>query len=509
MRSAHRLRRIAAALSAAALLTTAACASGAGTTPAAAGTSAPTSPTTQSSPVESPSAAGAGANGSAGASAQSSSPADPSAGSSADSSAAPSPAGSSADGSSLDASSPASSSAAAPAKDATLTVWMQGDTLKDIDIKALNSEFQAAHPGVTVDLQEQTWGEYTTKVTTGLADTSGGAPDVLELGNTQVAQFAGAGALLPLDAKNFDNSGSWLQGLKESATYDDKLIAVPYYAGVRVGIYRTDLAAKAGVKTPFNSLDDLQAAGEKLLADHGDNGSFSGLYFPSQYWYEGISFVWDAGGDIATQQSDGSWKGALDSKEAKAGLERLKKLVDATSRGGEGQNEADDALVMAQEQAAMFIDASWKPGVVTGDKDGNPALSGKVGVFVVPGSKPGSVMPQFLGGSDIAINAKTRNADLAKAYTAMLTGKKYQQVLAGKGYIANSSTFKPKAGDKTAEVVVKAASTGRFVPNSKNWTKVEDGQVLQNMFDAILTGSQSIEQATAAANAEITKLLNS
>jgi len=501
MRSAHRLRRIAAALSAAALLATAACASDAGTTAQAAGASAPTSPAAQTSPVESPSAA-----------AQSSSPADPPAGSSAglsaDSSAAPSAAGPSADGSSLGASSPASPSAAAPAKGATLTVWMQGDTLKDIDIKALNSEFQAAHPGVTVDLQEQTWGEYTTKVTTGLADTSGGAPDVLELGNTQVAQFAGAGALLPLEAKSFDNSSSWLQGLKESATYDGKLVAVPYYAGVRVGIYRTDLTEKAGVKPPFNSLNDLQAAGEKLLADHGDNGSFSGLYFPSQYWYEGISFVWDAGGDIATQQSDGSWKGALDSKEAKAGLERLKKLVDATSRGGAGQNEADDALVMAQEQAAMFIDASWKPGVVTGDKDGNPALTGKVGVFVVPGSKPGSVMPQFLGGSDIAINAKTRNADLANAYTAMLTGKKYQQVLAGKGYIANSSTFKPKAGDKTAEVVVRAASTGRFVPNSKNWTKVEDGQVLQNMFDAILTGSQSIEQATAAASAEITKLLN-
>lgn len=508
MRSGHRWRRIAAILSAAALLTTAACASDAGTTPQAAGGAAPTSPAAQSS-ADSPSA---GANGSAGSSAQSPSPADSSAGSAADSSAT-SAAGSSADSSAADPSSTSSSatasSAAAPAKDATLTVWMQGDTLKDIDIKALNAEFQAAHPGVTVDLQEQTWGEYTTKVTTGLADTSGGAPDVLELGNTQVAQFAGAGALLPLDAKNFDNSGSWLQGLKESATYDDKLIAVPYYAGVRVGIDRTDLAEKAGVKPPFNSLDDLQAAGEKLLADHGDNGSFSGLYFPSQYWYEGISFVWDAGGDIATQQSDGSWKGALDSKAAKAGLERLKKLVDATSRGGAGQNEADDALVMAQEQAAMFIDASWKPGVVTGDKDGNPALTNKVGVFVVPGSKPGSVLPQFLGGSDIAINAKTRNADLAKAYTAMLTGKKYQQVLAGKGYIANSTTFKPKAGDKTAEIVVKAASTGRFVPNSKNWTKVEDGQVLQNMFDAILTGSQSIDQATAAATAEITKLLNS
>ncbi|MTD13313.1 extracellular solute-binding protein [Nakamurella sp. YIM 132087] len=390
---------------------------------------------------------------------------------------------------------------------ATLHVWMQGDTLKDIDIQALNGEFEAAHPGVTVDLQEQTWTDYTTKVTTGLADTSGSGPDVLELGNTQVAQFAGAGALMELDAADFDNSDTWLEGLKESATYDGKLIAVPYYAGVRVGIYRTDLAETAGVKPPFNSIDDLQAAAVKLM--EGKDDSYSGLYFPSQYWYEGVSFVWDAGGEIATQAADGTWTGALDSDAAKAGLTRLKAFVDATSRGGEGQNEADDALVMAQDQAAMFIDASWKPAVVSDPTSGNPDLKDKVGIFVVPGTKPGTVMPQFLGGSDIAISAKSPNADLAKEYTKMLTGQKYQAVLAGKGYIANSTSFEPKAGDANAEVVVQAASTGRFVPNSKNWTKVEDGQILQNMFDEILTGSSSIDDATAKASQEITEILNS
>jgi N,N'-diacetylchitobiose transport system substrate-binding protein len=400
-----------------------------------------------------------------------------------------------------------SSASAAPVKPTTLHVWMQGDTLKDINITALNKEFSAAHPGVTVDLQEQTWGDYTTKVATGLADASGAGPDVLELGNTQVAQFAGAGALATLSPTDFDNSTTWLGGLKESSEYDGKLVAVPYYAGVRVGIYRTDLAAAAKVAPPFDSLDALQAAAVKTMAGKPD--TFSGLYFPGQYWYEGMSFVWDAGGDIATQGADGKWTGALDSAASKAGLTRLKAFVAATSRGGEGQTEANDALVMAQDQTAMFIDASWKPGVVVDPKSGNPKLTGKVGVFTVPGSKPGTVMPQFLGGSDIAISAKSPNVDLAKAYTKMLTGQKYQAVLAGKGYIANSTAFKPKAGDATAAIVVKAASTGRFVPNSKNWTKVEDGNVLQNMFDDILSGAATVDDATADASSKITELLNS
>ncbi len=403
----------------------------------------------------------------------------------------------------------ASSSSSEPT---TLRVWLQGDTLQDIDITALNAEFEAAHPGVTVDLQEQTWSEYTTKVTTGLADTSGGAPDVMELGNTQVAQFADSGALAELDAADFENSGTWLKGLEESATYDGKLVAAPYYAGVRVGIYRTDLADAAGVAPPFDSLDDLQAAGVTLLNAHGDDGSFSGLYFPSQYWYEGVSFVWDAGGDIATQNADGSWTGALDSEASKAGLTRLKALVDATSRGGAGVDEADDALVMAQDQAAMFIDASWKPAVVTDPETGNPELEGKVKIFVVPGSKPGSVLPQFIGGSDIGVNAKSPNKDLATEYTALLTGQKYQEVLAGKGYIPNTTSIEPPTTGEVAEtsaVLLEAASTGRFVPNSKNWTKVEDGRVLQNMFDEILTGAKTIDEASQEASAKITELLNS
>ena len=332
---------------------------------------------------------------------------------------------------------------------------------------------------------------------------------MLELGNTQVAQFAGSGALMELDKADFENSDTWLGGLEESSTYDGKLVAVPYYAGVRVGIYRTDLAEQAGANPPFNSLDEMQAAGVKLLERARRRRLVLRSVLPQSVLVRGHLVRLGRG----RRHRHPGRRRHLDRHpgfpEAKAGLQRLKDLVAATSRGGDGQNEADDALVMAQDQAAMFIDASWKPAVVTDPETGNPELKDKVKIFVVPGSKPGTVLPQFLGGSDIAINAKTPNADLATAYTAMLTGQKYQEVLAGKGYIANSTSFEPKAGDETSAVVIKAASTGRFIPNSKNWTKIEDGNVLQNMFDKILTGSATIDEATAEANAQVTELLNS
>ncbi len=389
----------------------------------------------------------------------------------------------------------------------TLNVWLQGDTLKDIGIDDLNKEFEAA-TGATVNLQEQTWGEYTTKVLAGLADSGDDAPDVLELGNTQVAQFAAEDALLELDASYFDNNSTWLKGLQESSVYDGKQIAVPYYAGVRAGIVRSDLAAEAGVEPPYDSLDDVQAAAEALLKAHGDDGSYSGLYFASQYWYEAISFIWDFGGEIAVQQDDGSWKGALSSDEAKAGVERLKELYDAVSRNSGDTDEGQDATIMAQEQAAMIIDPTWMPGVVTGGENGNPDLEGKLSMFVMPGHEPGTVMPQFLGGSDIVINANSDHADLAKYYTYLLTGNKYQTVLANAGYIPNTTSIAAPADNVAAQVAVKAASTGRFIPNSKNWPAVEDARVLQNYFNAALTGTESIDDAAAEADEQLNDLLN-
>ena len=55
---------------------------------------------------------------------------------------------------------------------------------------------------------------------------------------------------LPSTPAKFDNSGAWLDGLKASVTYNGKTYGVPYYAGGRVGNWRKDVAASAGVKTP-------------------------------------------------------------------------------------------------------------------------------------------------------------------------------------------------------------------------------------------------------------------
>src|SRR5436309_8145428 len=212
----------------------------------------------------------------------------------------------------------------------TLTVWLMNGSAPQSVIDSVNADFKAKYPKVEVKVEIQQWGDIGTKLDTAYA---GSTPtDVVELGNTLVAKYAAAGALEDITSKksSFDNSGTWLQSLTDSCTVGGKLYCVPYYAGSRAIIYRKDFFASANIQVP-TSIDELATAGQKLMAAHSSDPNFSALYFPGKYWYAALPFVWDFGGDIATQSS-GKWQGSLNSDSSQQGLTKLQSLVSSPSR---------------------------------------------------------------------------------------------------------------------------------------------------------------------------------
>src|SRR6188472_3869413 len=115
----------------------------------------------------------------------------------------------------------------------SITVWLQPEAKSgwQAAIDAATTAFQAKHPGVQVNVEEQQWTEHLAKLDASLA--GGTVPDVVELGNSEMAKYMAAGAFADLtSAKSaFPNSSTWLKGLTDSATYNGRLFGVPYYAG--------------------------------------------------------------------------------------------------------------------------------------------------------------------------------------------------------------------------------------------------------------------------------------
>jgi N,N'-diacetylchitobiose transport system substrate-binding protein len=397
-------------------------------------------------------------------------------------------------GSSAGAGGGASSSAsAAPA---TVRLWLNGEDTPQAMIDYASAEFKKLHPGSTVVFERQQWTGIVEKLTTSLS--SNDSPDVVELGNTQAQAFESAGALADLTAKKADLGGDDLvQSLVEAGSYDGKFYGAPYYGGARVVFYRKDLLAKAGLKVPTTTQEFVDAGIALKKANATVNG-FSGIYFPGKYWYAALPFIWDNGGDIATKDG-ATWQGKLSSAGSVAGLEVVKKIMDQASGAPKDGDESKDYVAFCANQVGMLMGPGWKLGQITDPKDGCPALKSQIGVFALPGKTAGTTAPAFLGGSNLAVSAKSAHADLAYDLLKIMTSDGYQTQFAAKGLLpAKKSLLAKVTGDEAATAQAKAAANSRFVPSSDKWAAIEAGTVLPDMLVAIAKGGDVAAEAKKA-----------
>ena len=380
---------------------------------------------------------------------------------------------------------------------ASITVWLQTDAQSgwaDV-VSAANAAFQKQHPGVSVNVQYQTWGQHLGKFDASLA--GGNAPDVIEMGNTEMTKYMAAGAFQDIgaDKASFENSSTWLEGLAASGRYNGKLYGVPYYAGSRVVTYRTDLFKQAGIKVP-TSLAQFTADAKTLDQKVGKKG-FSPVYIAGTDWYVAMGFVYDYGGKIATQVS-GKWKGTLDSPKSIAGLTAYKNFFLAASHASKttDENRPTPYSVYADGLAASMIGPGWFTCCV-GDK-----YTKSTGQFVMPSHEAGKPMPGFLGGSDLAVPVGG-NKELGVDWIAAFTSTSSEKALQAVGNIPNTTSLL-----NTAKVNERAALRSWFVPAAKNWVNVENGNILRTMLSQILTGKLSVKQAAETASDNITYTLN-
>ena len=389
----------------------------------------------------------------------------------------------------------------------TLTVWLMDGSAPTTLTDALHKEFQDSHSGVTVKYEIQKWPGIQEKLTTALS--SNNPPDVIELGNTQTAKFAAEETLLDLSGDAADlNGDQWLGGLKDSLTWDGKQYGMPFYAANRTVVYRTDLFQAAGIQDTPKSRDEWIAAIEKLKTANAADPEFQSLYLPGQSWYSLLSFIWDEGGDVAKAQGS-AWAGALNTPEAKAGLDFYKKLVDTSAT--KAPKDTDEATpqqyeIFAKGKVGMMIALPWE---LASAIKADPTLEGKTAAFPIPSKTAGKTAPVFLGGSNVAVPAGSKNQDLAKEYLKLLSSKKYQDQLAEGGAVPGTSTDTAKlATSPLGKALAESAPNGKVTPTVPSWAAVEAGQnPLKDMLTAYLTGAKSLDQATSDANSALSETL--
>ncbi|MET9977793.1 extracellular solute-binding protein [Streptomyces microflavus] len=383
----------------------------------------------------------------------------------------------------------------------TVDVWLMRDSVSDTFQKEFTADFEKRHPKIDVKIQIQEWDGIGQKITAALA--SNDAPDVIEAGNTQVAQFAESGGLLDLSDRTDELNGEdWLSGLAEPGAYEGKQYGIPYYAANRVVIHRTDLFEKAGIDAKaIKTREQWIDATTKL-----NKGGTQGIYLPGQLWYALAGFIWDEGGDLATE-SGGKWSGALDTPEALRGMAFYEELQ-ALGKGPKDSDEDDppQAEVMAQGQVAQVISTPGGANVIV---EKNPELKGKLAFFPIPGKAAGTPGSVFTGGSDLVVPAAAAHPEEAVTFIKELTGDAWQKKLAvAMSYVPNRTSLSSAvAGDPGAAAMAVGAAEGHATPNTPGWAAVEAENPIKDYMTAVLTGGDPAKEA-AKASQDITRAMN-
>jgi N,N'-diacetylchitobiose transport system substrate-binding protein len=408
----------------------------------------------------------------------------------------------------------------------SITLWLAGGDTPD-ELRTYLKDTFKAQTGATLRIEEQSWGDLVTKLTTALPDAEN-TPDVVELGNTQSPTFTNVGAFLDIsDQYEALGGDKLLQSFVEAGSVDGKKYALPYYFGSRYMFMRKDLWKQAGVDTP-KTLDEFNAAVTKVAqANPRHIKNFSGFFIGGQDWRNGISWIFANGGDLAKKEN-GQWVSTLSDPNSVKGLQQLQQIQRTASNApsdakdqtpwlyvndndvitdeagkATGKTSLSAATIMAPGWAHWSIgDAKKQDGKIV--REWNPE---KFGTLVLPGND-GKPAPVFAGGSNIAISAKSKNPELSKELLKIIFSADYQKKLGGAGLgPANSDYVSSLGDDEFAKALIDSASNSKLTPAAPGWAAVEAAQVLEEFFGK-LEATDDIAALAKAYDAKITPMLN-
>ena len=308
----------------------------------------------------------------------------------------------------------AGSCAQANAGTAELNVWAFGAEGEALGPMA--RDFERANPGVHVRVQQIPWTAAHEKLLT--AFVGGALPDVAQLGNTWIPEFAALGALEPLNALAARDSAlvpkaDFFPGVWATNVVDSVLYGVPWYVDTRVLYYRKDLLRSAG----FESLPTTWAAWRDALSKVRKlqpPGAFPAL-MPLDEWAQPIIFGLQEGAPLLR---DHGTHGDFRNARFRRGFEFYVSLFRDSLAPPLANTQISNVYQEFEAgRIAMWITGPWNVGQF---KTRLPAsLQNSWGTAPLPG--PDSSGVSIAGGSSFSVMQRSPSKDIAWRFVTFMS----------------------------------------------------------------------------------------
>ena len=293
------------------------------------------------------------------------------------------------------------------------------------EMRAALDKFEAANPGITVELQTIAWNNARDQF---LREASvGRGPDVVHIAFVWTQEMAEAGVVLPIEG--LTQYGAFPNGFEDFiatdlTVYEGQHWGVPWSADTWAMVYRTDVLEAAGIDRLPETWDDLLADSRAIQASTDSIGfAFPGA---DQVWFPFNYYLWSNGLSIVTEDGAGGFEIGATVEELAEAMDYFRTYVDeglaprSILSVGVPHDPALLQPLLDGSQAIAVMPTNTYRQLLSAFEEANPGAEVPFASGVM---MAGSQEPQtHLGGRTLVVNSNTKDPEAAWALVQFLTG---------------------------------------------------------------------------------------
>ncbi len=271
-------------------------------------------------------------------------------------------------------------------------------------VRTLLEDFEREHPGIRVRVQQIPWTAAHEKLLT--AHVGNASPDVAQIGNTWIPEFAALNALAPLDssiaASSTLDSSRYFPGIWRTNIIDGKVLGLPWYVDTRLVFYRRDILQRAGYDAFPTTWADWVRAMRAIKRIVGP-GRYA-IYLPTNEWNQPVIFGLQSGSPLL---KDHDGRGAFSDRAFRRAFDFYTSLYRDSLAPVMGLNDVANAYQEFERGAfAMWITGPWNLGEFA--RRLPDSLQGSWGTAPIPGPDGESSGISLAGGSSLVVFRSSR-----------------------------------------------------------------------------------------------------
>jgi multiple sugar transport system substrate-binding protein len=302
----------------------------------------------------------------------------------------------------------------------TLRLWAFGR--EGEEVQQLIPEFERRNPGIRVQVQQIPWIAAHEKLLT--AYVGDATPDLAQIGNTWIPEFAALGALEPLGGwigrSEVVDSTAYFGGIWSTNTIGDTVYGVPWYVDTRVIFYRKDILARAGYPEMPATWAEWRRAMEAVKRELGPGRH--AIFLPTNEWAQPYVFGMQTGSTLL--DSAGRY-GVFSDSAFRRAFDFYVGLFESGLAPALGNVEiANVYQEFARGRFAMWITGPWNLGEF---RKRLPAdLQDDWGTAPLPAPDGDSAGVSIAGGSSLAMFRASRSKEAAWRLVEFLSSTEQQ-----------------------------------------------------------------------------------